>query len=215
MMISQGTSPLVFREVINAITHGIGVVFFGVGFFVLLMVSVKTNNPWAIIGVAVYGSALVLMYLASTLFHGLSFTKARGVFRMLDHSAIFLLIAGTYTPFALTVLRGPVGWALLSFVWVGAVCGIVFKVFALDRNFISTILYLMLGWAGLFVAKPLLDTLPLSAVLLLVAGGLSYTAGAVLYSLRQWSLSHGVGHLSMLLGSGFHLAALFLLVLMK
>ncbi len=208
----QETKTSVLEEVINATTHGIGVIASIAGFAVLLVLSAKTHNPWAITGIVIYGTTLTLTFLASTLFHSLVFTKAKRVFRILDHSAIFLLIAGTYTPFALTVLRGPVGWTLLTFVWAGAICGILLKVFAMRRNSISLVLYLLLGWVGLLVLKQLADSLPLSTILFLVGGGLLYTAGAALYCFKQQVFSHSIGHLFMLAGSNLHFIALFLLV---
>jgi hemolysin III len=211
-MVIQEPKTSILEEVINATTHGIGVIVGIAGFVILLILSVKTHNPWAIVGIAIYGTTLILTFLASTLFHGLVFTKAKRVFRVLDHSAIFLLIAGTYTPFALTVLRGPIGWALLAFVWTGAICGILLKVFAMRRNSISLALYLLLGWVGIFTAKQLADSLPLSTILFLVGGGLLYTAGAALYCFKQWVFNHSMGHICMLAGSNLHLMALFLLI---
>jgi hemolysin III len=196
------------EEVAHAVTHGVGLLAAIVGLVVLLVEAAATRDPWRITACAVYATTLVLLYGTSTLYHALSATRARRVFRVLDHSAIFLLIAGTYTPFALVSLRGPWGWALLGIVWGLGVLGITAKaIFGTRWPIVSTVIYLGMGWVVLVAAKPLVAHVPAGGIAWLVAGGIAYTAGIVFYAWTRLRYSHAIWHLFVLAGSACHYVA--------
>lgn len=200
----------ILEEIINAISHGLGVIFGIVGLPVLLIFSAKNGNIEKIVGFSIFGATLILMYLISSLFHSLSYTRAKRVFRILDHSSIFLFIAGTYTPFTLVTLKGSLGLILLAAVWVMAICGILFKIFHLDKLRLSLVLYLFMGWMGAVVAtKPLVSYLPAFGFTLLISGGILYTVGILFYIRKRLRFHHGVWHLCVLGGSVCHFAAMF------
>ncbi len=196
------------EEVAHSLTHGIGLVLGLVGLVFLLILAARTGDPWRIVACAVYATTLVLLYLASTLYHALSFTRARHVLQVLDHSAIFLLIAGSYTPFALVSLRGPWGWTLLGIVWSLAIVGIATKVvFGPRWPVISTVLYLGMGWTVLVALKPLVEHVAPGGLAWLFAGGLAYTGGVVFYAWDRLRYSHAIWHVFVLAGSACHYVA--------
>jgi hemolysin III len=196
------------EEVAHAVTHGVGLAAAIAGLVVLVVLAAATRDPWRITACAVYASTLVLLYGASTLYHALSATRARAVFRVLDHSAIFLLIAGTYTPFALVSLRGPWGWTLFGIVWGLAVLGIVAKaVFGTRWPILSTAVYVGMGWVVIVAVKPLVANVPPGAIAWLVAGGLAYTGGVVFYAWTRLRYSHAIWHVFVLAGSICHYVA--------
>jgi hemolysin III len=196
------------EEVAHAVTHGVGLAAAIAGLVVLVVLAAATRDPWRITACAVYASTLVLLYGASTLYHALSATRARAVFRVLDHSAIFLLIAGTYTPFALVSLRGPWGWTLFGIVWGLAVLGIVAKaVFGTRWPILSTAIYVGMGWVVIVAVKPLVANVPPGAIAWLVAGGLAYTGGVVFYAWTRLRYSHAIWHVFVLAGSICHYVA--------
>ncbi len=196
------------EEVAHSVTHGVGLLASVAGLVVLVVQAAATRDPWRITACAVYATTLVLLYGTSTLYHALSATRARRVFRVLDHSAIFLLIAGTYTPFTLVSLRGPWGWSLLGIVWGLALLGITAKaVFGTRWPILSTALYVAMGWVVLVAVKPLVANVPAGAIAWLVAGGLAYTAGLVFYAWTRLRYSHAIWHLFVLAGSACHFVA--------
>jgi hemolysin III len=196
------------EEVAHSVTHGVGLLASVAGLVVLVVQAAATRDPWRITACAVYATTLVLLYGTSTLYHALSATRARRVFRVLDHSAIFLLIAGTYTPFALVSLRGPWGWSLLGIVWSLALLGITAKaVFGTRWPILSTALYVVMGWVVLVAVKPLVANVPPAAIAWLVAGGLAYTSGLVFYAWTRLRYSHAIWHLFVLAGSACHFVA--------
>lgn len=196
------------EEVAHSLTHGIGLVLGFVGLVFLLILAARTGDPWRIVACAVYATTLVLLYLASTLYHALSFTRARHVLQVLDHSAIFLLIAGSYTPFALISLRGPWGWTLLGIVWGLAIVGITAKVvFGPRWPVISTVLYIGMGWTVLVALKPLVEHVAPGGLAWLFAGGLAYTGGVVFYAWERLRYSHAIWHVFVLAGSACHYVA--------
>lgn len=205
---SQSRAWTVGEEVAHAVTHGVGLAAAIAGLVVLVLFAAATRDPWRITACAVYASTLVLLYGASTLYHALSATRARAVFRVLDHSAIFLLIAGTYTPFALVSLRGPWGWTLFGIVWGLAVLGIVAKaVFGTRWPILSTVIYVGMGWVVLVAVKPLVANVPPGAIAWLVAGGIAYTGGVVFYAWTRLRYSHAIWHVFVLAGSVCHYVA--------
>ncbi len=188
-------------ERFNTITHAAGMVLATVGTAVLVVRAALTGDPWKIVSVCIYGTSLIILYLFSALYHGGRRTNA--VFRKLDHSAIFVLIAGSYTPFTLVTLRGPVGWTVFGLVWGLAAAGVVLDLWFADRRRVApVVLYLLMGWLAVFALKPLLRVLPLHGFWWLLAGGLLYTGGVVFYVLgRTRPRYHGIWHLFVLGGS--------------
>lgn len=196
----------------NAITHGIGVAFALAGAVYLVAASTR-GDVWSVVSCSVFATTLVLVYLCSTLYHSLVATRARHVFQVLDHSAIYLLIAGTYTPFTLVAMRGRVGWGLFFVVWGLAVAGVVFKSLALGRlPVLSTVVYLLQGWVVVFAARPLLHAIGWGGLIWLIAGGLSYTTGIVFFAMDGRRYFHAVWHLFVLGGSIAHYFAILLYV---
>ncbi|MFO7695385.1 MAG: hemolysin III family protein [Vicinamibacterales bacterium] len=205
---SQSRAWTLGEEVAHSVTHGIGLLAAVAGLVVLVILAAATGDPWRITSCAIYASTLVLLYAASTLYHALSATRARNVFRVLDHSAIFLLIAGTYTPFALVSLRGPWGWTLLGIVWSLAAVGVTAKVvFGTRWPIMSTVLYLAMGWTVVIALKPLLTHVPPGGIAWLVAGGLAYTGGVIFYAWTRLRYSHAIWHVFVLAGSVCHYIA--------
>jgi hemolysin III len=195
------------EELANSLTHGAGAVLAVVGLVVLWLSAVRHGTARTVVGCVVFGAALVLLYSSSTLYHSIADPRAKSVLRVLDHSAIFLLIAGTYTPFTLVSLRGPWGLALFVVVWALATAGIGLRL-ALPRRptALFVTLYLAMGWCAVVAAKPLLAALPPGGIALLVAGGLSYSLGVVFYVWHR-PYHHAIWHAFVLAGSAFHYAA--------
>jgi hemolysin III len=191
----------------NAITHGIGAGLAVAG-AVWLIVAATHGAARLIVSCAIFSGSLVLVYLCSTLYHSLVRTRARHVFHILDHSAIYVLIAGTYTPFTLVSLRGPLGWVLFGVVWALAVAGVAFKSFAVDRFVAaSTCVYLLQGWLVVFVARTLIHAIGWPATLWLAAGGAAYTLGVVFFAFDRIPYFHAAWHLFVLAGSIAHYVA--------
>lgn len=209
---TRSSHPSVIEEVFNAITHGIGIILSIVGLVVLLSLSWKGDNALKNIGFGIFGIAVTFSYLVSTLYHSLSFTKAQKILKILDHSSIFLLIAGTYTPFMLIALRGQLGLVLFFLIWVFAISGIVLKTFYVYkfRN-LSLLLYLFMGWLIVFGIKPLLNSLPIDAVIFLALGGLFYTFGITFYLFKKLPFHHAIWHIFVLCGSILHFFTLLYL----
>ena len=196
------------EEIANSLTHGLGLALSITGLGVLLTFAAMHGNAWMVVGCAVFGASLVLLYGASTLYHALRAPRPKRWWRVLDHGAIFLLIAGTYTPFMLVNLRGPWGWSLFGVVWALAVVGIALKLFLTGRfRVLSTLIYLFMGWLVLIAFKPLVAALPHGSLKLLVAGGAAYSAGTVFFMWKRLPYHHAVWHLFVLAGSVCHFFA--------
>ena len=198
------------EEIAHSVTHGLGAVAALVAMGLLVRRALAHGGDGLVLAsVVVYGTALVLLYGASTLYHALTAPRAKRVFEILDHSLIYLLIAGTYTPFLLLGLGGRWGWTLFGIVWALAAAGVVFKAFFTGRfRLLSTLLYIGMGWLVVVAVKPLLHALPAPALLWLLAGGVCYTGGAVFYLWRR-RYSHAVWHVWVLLGSACHYVAVY------
>lgn len=204
------------EEIANSITHGLGLALSVAGLVVLVVLAALRGTAWHIVSCAVYGTTLVILYTASTLYHGVRGPRVKRVLRILDHSAIYLLIAGTYTPFALVTLRGAWGWSLFGAVWGLALLGILWKIWFVDRfAVVSTTVYLLMGWLAVGAAKPLLAALPLGGLAWILAGGLSYTAGVAFFGWRKLPYAHTVWHLFVVAGSVCHFLAVLLYVIPK
>ncbi|CAJ1227747.1 PAQR family membrane homeostasis protein TrhA [Levilactobacillus zymae] len=193
----------IVNEVLNATTHGIGAGLSIAGLVILLLQAHAKGGALRMTTFAIYGAIMVLFYLASTLFHSLVFTKASHVFQIFDHCAIYLLIAGTYTPYSLLVIGGWLGWTMFGVIWGMAVLGIIYKAIWLGQHqILSTIIYVVMGWMCLLGIKPLYAGLGPVGFGLLFAGGVAFTAGAVLYSFKGVPFGHVIWHLFVMLGTG-------------
>ena len=196
------------EEIANGVSHGIALVGCLVATPILLSSAVRPGDAWNVVGAAIFAGAMIFMYLSSALYHVLPANRAKRVLRVLDHLAIFVLIAGTYTPFTLGVLRGAWGWTLFGVVWALAVLGMTLKmVGALRRPVISTGLYLAMGWLIVVAIRPIWLKVPLPGILLLLAGGIAYTGGVAFYAAERVRYSHFVWHLLVVLGTTCHFFA--------
>jgi len=196
------------EETANAATHGVGLVASLVALPVLVVAAASRHDTWQVAGVVVFGTTLVALYAASTLYHAVSDPRAKRRLRLVDHCAIYLLIAGTYTPFTLGVLRGAWGWTLLGVIWALAFSGVAFKTiggFRFPR--LSGVAYLAMGWTCVVAIGPIVARVPPHGVAWLVAGGLLYSLGMVFYATTRLRYAHTVWHLFVLAGSGCHFLA--------
>lgn len=194
------------EEIANAVSHGVGF-FAALATLPVLVINALAEGATAVVGVTVFGASIVVLYLTSMLYHASAPGRAKRVFRVLDHSAIYLLIAGTYTPFTLGVLRGPWGWTLFGVIWGLAVIGVFLKsVRGIRYPRLSTAVYLAMGWLVLVAAKPLFSSVPAWGLFWLFAGGIAYTAGVAFYAARR-RYAHFVWHLFVLAGTSCHFVA--------
>ena len=195
------------EEIANAVSHGVGFAL-AVAAIPVLVFAARPHGARAVVGVTVFATTAALLYLASTLYHAISHAGAKRVLRVFDHSAIYLLIAGTYTPFTLNVLRGAWGWSLFGAVWGLAVIGVIIKS---TRGFkvkgLSTALYLGMGWLVVIAAKPLMSNLPMPGLAWLLAGGLAYSAGTIFYARHHKRYAHFAWHLCVMAGTACHFVA--------
>ncbi len=201
------------EEITNAIIHGVGAGLAVAALVVLVVFASRYGSVWHVVGFTVYGATLILLYLASTLYHSFPAGKAKKVFKVLDHAAIFLLIAGTYTPITLISLRGPLGWTIFGIVWAIALLGIVGKAVWINKfKVFSTILYIAMGWLVVVALKPLLTALNRTSILFLLTGGVLYTLGTIFYAWKSRKYAHAIWHLFVLAGSICHFFTILYLV---
>ncbi len=202
------------EEIANGITHGLGVVFSIAGLAILTAFASVFGTVWHIVACSIYGVTQILMYTASTLYHSIPVPRAKGVLRLLDHSAIYLLIAGTYTPFALVNLRGPWGWAILIAIWGLAIAGIALqsKLIRLSK-LVTALPYVAMGWVAVIAVNPLLDAVAPGGLWLLVLGGLAYTLGTLFYIWKRLPFHHAIWHGFVLLGSVLHFFSILFYVI--
>lgn len=201
------------EEIAHGITHGIGTGLAIAGLTLLIVLGVNQGDVRHVVAFSIYGTTLVLLYLASTLYHSLQFESLRHPLKVIDHSGIYLLIAGTYTPFMVLGVGTRAAYIVLGIVWALAIIGIVFKIFFVNRFMIaSTAGYLVMGWLSIFVWNQLVATMPPTAVWLLVAGGVSYSAGVIFFVMEKMPYNHAIWHLFVLGGSFCHFFAMFYLV---
>lgn len=190
------------EELANGLTHGIGAALSIAGLSVLVTFAGLAGDAWKVVAFSVYGASMVLLYLSSTFYHSFRSPRLKRLFRLLDHCVIFLLIAGSYTPFTLVTLRGPWGWTLFGLIWAFALFGIIITVLALDRiKWLAIGIYVGMGWLAVVAIKPLLEALPLAGFLWLAAGGLFYTLGIVFYVWHRLPYNHAIWHLFVLGGT--------------
>ncbi len=211
---AETTKYSVGEEIANSITHGIGALLSIGGLAVLVGFASLRGDAWHIASCSIFGSTLILLYVASTLYHSIPLPNIKEILRMIDHSAIYLLIAGTYTPFMLVNLRGPWGWSLFGIIWGIAIAGILLKTTSVGRlPGISLGFYLAMSWIVIIAIKPMLAVLDKGGLELLLLGGLTYTAGIVFYSWKKLPYSHAIWHLFVLAGSCFHFFAILFYVI--
>ncbi len=214
-MTQVSTRRLSAEELANSLTHGVGLALSIAGFMVLVVLAAMRGSAWRIVSCAVYGSTLICLYTASTLYHGIRSRRLKRILRVCDHSAIYLLIAGAYTPFLLVNLRGSWGWSLFAIIWGLAMAGILFKVWFVEHfSVLSTALYLLMGWLALLAIKPMLHSVPPRGLLWLLAGGLLYTVGVVFYAWKKVPYNHAIWHGFVLAGSTCHYFAVLCSVIL-
>lgn len=201
------------EEIANSLTHGLGALLSVAGLTLLVVFAAMEAEPMRIVGVTIFGACLVLMYLASTLYHMMSHPPVKSVFRVIDHCAIYLLIAGTYTPFLLVKIQGAWGWALFGVIWGLAVAGVAWKVASKrDKNYLSTALYVGMGWFVVVALKPAFEHIEMGGLALLLIGGLAYTGGVIFYLWERLPYNHAIWHLFVMAGSITHFFAVLYFV---
>ena len=199
------------EEIANSVLHGIGAILSIVFLVLLIIKSVTIGTAWHIVSYTIFGATLLILYTMSTIYHSLPKGTAKNVFERFDHISIYLLIAGTYTPFCFTILRGSLGWTIFGIQWGIALLGIIFKSIWIKKyNTFSTFLYVVMGWVIVFAIKQIILSIPLYGLWFLVAGGVSYTVGTVFYLFRLFKYHHAVWHIFVLLGSIFHILTIYL-----
>ena len=208
------SSYSVTEEIAHTISHGLGMLLSIAGLAIMLGFSSANGDIWHVISSSIYGTTLILLFASSTLYHGTRNPKLKPVYQKLDHAAIYLLIAGTYTPFLLVNLRGPWGWSLLGFIWTVALFGVLFE-FIKWKPFkrLSLALYLGMGWVALIAVDPMLKLVDTGGLVLLLIGGLTYSLGVIFYVWHRLSFNHAIWHLFVLAGSAFHFFAIFYYVI--
>ncbi|MCF7890224.1 hemolysin III family protein [Candidatus Bipolaricaulota bacterium] len=201
------------EEIVSSIIHGLGALASVTGLVLLLLRAVRLDNSWMITGFAIYGASLILLFLSSTLYHAISYPKVKSVLRAVDHCSIYILIAGTYTPFTLVSLRGNWGWSLFGTVWGLAAGGILFNSFSFGRfSRIDTATYVLMGWLSAIVLHQLLSSIGLVGVILLILGGLFYTLGIIFYKWKEFPYNHAIWHLFVLSGGVSHFFVVYYFV---
>lgn len=201
------------EEIANAIIHGIGAVFSVAALVILIVSSVMHGTAWHVVSFTLFGSSMILLYLSSTLVHGFPAGRVKDFFEIMDHSAIYFFIAGTYTPFLFLAIKGTLGWTLFGIVWGLAIAGTVFKAFFVKRFLhSSTLLYVVMGWLLVFGWKQLLENVSSQGIILLAIGGILYTVGAVFYVWRGFTYHHAVWHVFVLAASILHFFAVMTLL---
>jgi hemolysin III len=195
-------------ELANTVTHGLGVLASMTALTLLVIVAARGGDAWEVVGVSIFGATLILLYFASTMYHAVETPALKNRLKVLDHSAIYLLIAGTYTPFMIGVLRGGWGWSMFGVIWGLAVAGVVFKLFLTGRYpRLSTFIYVLMGWLVLIAAVPMFTLMTKDTLFWLVAGGVTYTAGTAFYHNQRIPQAHAIWHLFVLGGSVCHALA--------
>ncbi len=201
------------EEIFNSVSHGVGVALACVGFGILIVLSALYGDAWAVSSSIVYSFSLFALYLASTLYHACPNRRVKGVLQVLDHCSIFLLIAGTYTPYTLITLRGALGWTLFAVVWGAAIVGVVLNAIDVQKySRVSMVCYVAMGWVVVLAIRPLMASLAWNGLALLALGGVFYTVGIVFYVIRR-SYMHSIWHLFVLAGSVCHYLSILLYVI--
>ena len=201
------------EEIAHSVTHGVGALLSVIGLVALLVLAILYGTTWHILSYAVYGLSMVALYLASTLYHGVQKPRLRPILRKVDHACIYLLIAGTYTPFVLISMRSTLGLTMLTIVWAMAVFGIVYKIFFIDRFVVlTTLAYVVMGWMSVFAWREMVANLSPVGLTFLLAGGVLYTIGVVFYAMTKIRYTHAVWHFFILGASACHFVAVLTLL---
>ncbi len=204
------------EERLNVISHGAGLLFSAAAFVLLMLRAFQFGGPREQIASAVFGLCLILLYSASTIYHGAAKGPRKEKLQVVDHAAIYFLIAGTYTPYTMITLQGRTGWAFFAVIWALALCGVTLKLFFTGKyEIILTLMYILMGWIIIFALGPLRENLAPAGVILLFAGGIAYTLGAVVYGIKAVKYNHAVFHCFVLAGSLLHFLSIYLFVLPK
>jgi hemolysin III len=199
------------EEIANSITHGIGTALSIAALVLLVVFTSKYGDIWRIVSFSIYGSTLFILYLASTLYHSFTNRRVKNFFRILDHSSIYLLIAGTYTPVTLVSMRGPWGWTIFGIIWAMAIGGIIAKIFLIGKyKIVSVLLYVAMGWLIIIAFKPVLQMVPKGLIIWLFIGGVCYTLGLIFYACKKVPYFHFIWHLFVLSGSISHFFGMLL-----
>jgi len=202
------------EENINVISHAIGLLLSIVALVLLVRHANLHGNVWHVVSFTIFGASLICLYAASTFYHSAKKPQLRRRLRIVDHATIYVLIAGTYTPFALVTLNGATGWVIFGISWGMALSGVILKLFFTGKyNLVSTLMYVFMGWIIVFAIKPLFNNLSSDGLFWLVAGGMAYTTGAILYSIKRIKFNHAIFHLFVLMGSFCHFVSVFYYVL--
>jgi hemolysin III len=202
------------EEIANSITHGMGLCLSIVGLVILVVLASIHGDAWRVVSFSIYGSSLIILYAASTFYHSFRSERMKHLFKIIDHSAIFLLIAGTYTPFTLIPLRGAWGWSLFGAIWGLALAGIGFKLFFVNRfKVLSTIIYLIMGWIVLIAIQPLVKNIPAGGLGWLATGGILYSLGVIFYLWKKLPFNHAIWHFFVMGGSTCHFFAIYFYIL--
>jgi hemolysin III len=205
-------SPI--EEKINIISHAVGFILSMVALVLLVRHATWHGDVWHIVSFSIFGASLIILYAASSFYHSAKKSEIRNRLNIIDHASIYVLIAGTYTPFTLVTLKGTIGWVIFGISWGLALTGIILKLFFTGKyNLMSTIMYVLMGWVIVFAIKPLINNLPLAGLLWLVAGGISYTIGAILYGIKKIKFNHAIFHMFVLMGSFCHFMSVYFYVL--
>lgn len=204
----------ILEERINVLTHALGCLLSIVALVFLVAHAIQNGNIWHIVSFSIFGASLILLYAASTSYHNAKTAVLRRRLKIFDHAAIYVLIAGTYTPFALITLKGTTGWIIFAITWGLAATGIILKLFFTGRyKTISTVMYVLMGWVIVVAIDPLIEALPHAGLLWLFYGGIAYTLGALLYALKMIKFNHAIFHLLVLLGSFCHFMSVYFYIL--
>lgn len=202
------------EEIANSLIHGVGTALSVAGLVVLVVLAALHGDAWRVVSFSIYGSTLIILYLASTLYHGIQHSRVKGVLRIIDHTAIYLLIAGTYTPFLLVSLRGAWGWSLLGVIWGLALLGVgIQSVFVRRQGKLTVMTYILMGWLCVIALREMLVNIPPGGLIWLAVGGVLYTTGVLFYVWHKLPYNHAIWHLFVLAGSTAHFLAILLYVL--
>ena len=202
------------EEIFNAVSHGVGGLLSIAGTVLLIIFAAIYSNAWGVVGAAIYGASLIILYTMSTLYHAITNPKAKAFFRIMDHNTIFFLIAGTYTPITLVPLRGALGWVIFGIIWGAAILGIVLNSIDLEKfRKPSVVCYILMGWMVIIAIKPMLSHVNKLSLLFLLIGGLFYTVGVVFYAIKSKKYFHSIWHLFTIAGSVFHWFAMLLMMI--
>lgn len=193
----------VMEEIANAITHGLGAALAIAGMIILIVKGV--GDPWKVVSSTIYGASMILLFTMSCMYHAISNVRAKKILRVFDHSTIFILIAGTYTPFTLVALRGWIGWTIFGIVWGVAILGIILNIISIERfKVVSMIGYIASGWCVIAAIGPLIQRMETAGLVLLLAGGIAYTAGIIFYAMKKIRYMHSIWHVFVFAGALLH-----------